>query len=73
MTYLERLSDNERMQTYAELVSNSMACYPGGEGAVIAELLSSNHVEASPARPAKSRFSWGNFVRLPLFGLPSLT
>jgi hypothetical protein len=73
MMYSERFSDQERKQLYAELVMSSMAHYPSGESAVLAELLRSNQIEAPKPTVNLPRFSWRSLFRLPLVGAPSLT
>jgi hypothetical protein len=73
MSYSERFSDQERQQTYAELVMSSMAHYPSGESAVLTELLSAKHVEAPAQTLTLPRFSWRSLFRFPLVGAPSLT
>lgn len=73
MTYSERFSDQECKQIYAELVMSSMAQYPGGEGAMLVEMASRDHVVASRNIRPTARRSWRTVLRLPFSGLPSLT
>jgi hypothetical protein len=73
MTYSERFSDQEHKQIYAELVMSAMAHYPGGESAVLTELLGSDQVTVPEQKVKAPRFSWSSLFRLPLVRAPSLT
>lgn len=73
MTYSERFSDQERSQIYVELVMQNSAYCLCGESAVLGELLSRDHDEATKQETGTPLFSWSGIFRLPFFGRPSLT
>jgi hypothetical protein len=73
MSYSERFSDQEHRQIYADLVMSSIAHYPCGESAVLADMLSRDQVAVPAPGVAGPRFSWRGLFRLPFAAAPSLT